>query len=71
MANWYSLGADRKGSQGEAPTGKDSLRCAARAVKKVELSLARVEGSTLRRVTVPFELILGVKEMGRAPLEER
>ena len=30
-----------------------------------------VEGETPRRVTVPFELTLAVKERGRAQLEER
>ena len=71
MANWFSLGAGRKGSQGEVPTGKDLLRRAARAEKKGEYSVAGVEGSTPRSVTVPLELTLAAKERGRAQFEER
>ena len=33
--------------------------------------MAGVEGSTPRRVTVPLEFTLAVKERGRAQLEER
>src|ERR1700761_1708032 len=36
IANWLSLGAGRKGSQGELATGKLLLRRAARALKKGE-----------------------------------
>ena len=71
MANWFSFGAGRKGSQGDVPTGKALLRRAARAEKKGESSVAGVEGSTPRRVTVPLELTLAVKERRRAQLEER
>ena len=33
--------------------------------------MARVVGSTAKRVTVPLELTLAVKERGRAQLEEQ
>ena len=36
MANWFSLGAGRNGSQGEKASGKDLLRRAVRAGKKGE-----------------------------------
>jgi len=65
MASCDSLGARRKGIQGESPTGKDLLSWLERASKYGAKAAAGVAGSVTRRVTDPRSLTLVVTGRGR------
>jgi len=68
MASWASLGARRKGTQGDSPTGKDLLSSEGRASKYGAKEAAGVAGSVMRRVTEPRSLTLVVTPRGRIQL---
>ena len=70
MASWASLGARRKGNQGDSPTGKDLSRLSwvERASKYGAKAAAGVAGSVTRRVTEPRSLTLVVTARGRTHL---
>jgi len=65
MASWASLGARRKGNQGDSPTGNDLLSWLERASKYGAKAAAGVAGSVTRRVTEPRSLTLVVTARGR------
>jgi len=65
MASCASLGARRKGHQGESPTGNDLLSWQERASKYGAKAVAGVAGSVTRRVTEPRSLTLVVTVRGR------
>jgi len=62
------LGARRKGSQGDSPTGNDQLSWLESASKYGAKAVAGVAGSVTRRVTEPRLLTLVVTARGRRPL---
>jgi len=62
MASCASLGARRKGNQGESPTGNDLLGWEERASKYGAKAAAGVVGSVTRWVTEPRSLTLVVTE---------
>jgi len=68
MASWASLGARRKGSQEDSPTGKDLFSWAERASKYGAKAAAGVAGSVTSRVTEPRSLTLVVTARGRLQL---
>ena len=68
MASWGSLGARRKGNQGESPSGNDLLSWAERASKYGAKAAAGVVGSVTRRVTDPRSLTLVVTASGSIQL---
>jgi len=68
MASWASLGARRKGNQGDSPTGNDLLSWLERASKYGAKAAAGVAGSVTRRVTDPRSLTLVVTARGRTHL---
>ena len=65
MASCASLGARRKGNQGESPTGNDLLSWEERASKYGAKAAAGVVGSVTSRVTQPRSLTLVVTVRGR------
>jgi len=65
IASCVSLGARRKGNQGDSPTGKDLLSWQERASKDGAKAVAGVAGSVTRRVTDPRSLTLVVTARGR------
>ena len=65
MASCASLGARRKGNQGESPMGNDLLSWQERASKYGAKAAAGVAGSVTRRVTDPRSLTLVVTARGR------
>jgi len=65
IASCHSLGARRKGNQGESPTGNDLLSWLERASKYGAKAAAGVAGSVTRRVTDPRSLTLVVTVRGR------
>jgi len=65
MASCDSLGARRKGGQGESPTGKDLLSRLETASKYGANAAAGVAESVTRRVTDPRSLTLVVTARGR------
>jgi len=65
MASCASLGARRKGNQGESPTGNDLLSWEERASMYGAKAAAGVVGSVTRRVTDPRSLTLVVTARGR------
>jgi len=64
MASCASLGARRKGNQGESPTGNDLLSWEERASKYGAKAAAGVVGSVTSRVTEPRSLTLVVTARG-------
>jgi len=65
MARCASLGARRKGNQGDSPTGNDLLSWEDRASKYGAKAAAGVVGLVTRRVTEPRSLTLVVTARGR------
>ena len=62
MASCASLGARRKGNQGESPTGNDLLSWQEMASKYGAKAAPGVAGSVMRRVTEPRSVTLVVTE---------
>jgi len=65
MASCASLGARRKGNQGESPTGNGLLSWEERASKYGAKAAAGVVGSVTTRVTERLSLTLVVTARGR------
>jgi len=65
IASCDSLGARRKGNQGDSPSGNDLLSWQERASKYGAKAAAGVAGSVTRRVTDPQSLTLVVTVRGR------
>ena len=65
IASCASVGARRKGNQGDSPTENDLLRWQERALKYGAKAAAGVAGSVMRRVTDAPSLTLVVTGRGR------